>query len=161
MTLNKNWSKEDGEQRTRDYRDWRTTLGIAGVCDVDQIEYRYDGQGRLVPVAVIELCVADMESQEHPGGVREGRPPSPRFFEGVEAKVAPQRSQGQALRLLSAKLGVPLYLVVYISGRLRDGVWMHRCDSPSGKWKQVSLEAFKAGLGRLGKADGQDSVQEV
>jgi len=147
MTLNKNWSKEDGETRTREYRDWRTVLGIAGVCDVDQIEYRYDEGGNLVPVAIIELCVADMESPEHPGGVREGRDPSPKFFEGVEAKVAAERSQGALLRLLASKLDVPLYLVVYIAGRLESGVWVNRCGNS--EWKKVKLEDFKAGLGKM------------
>ena len=56
--LNDNWEKEGGESRTEFYRSWRTKVGIASVSDVDQVEYVMRG-GDAVPVAIIELSVAD------------------------------------------------------------------------------------------------------
>ena len=146
MTFNENWGKEDGESRTREYRDWRTVQGLPAVCDADQIEYRMV-DGEAVPVAVIELSVADMQSEDHPGGVREGADLSPRFLEAVEAKVAPTRGQGMILRLLAEKLGCPLFVVVYIRGRIERGVWVHRAGRDG--WRKLTLEKYRDGLGRM------------
>ena len=146
MTFNENWSKEDGESRTREYRDWRTVQGLPAVCDADQIEYRMV-DGEAVPVAIIELSVADMQSEDHPGGVREGADLSPRFLEAVEAKVAANRGQGMILRLMADTLDCPLLLVVYIKGRLEHGVWVHRVGR--GGWKKMTLETYRNGLGTL------------
>lgn len=144
MTLNANWSRVSGADRTEEYRSWRTTLGVAGVCDVDQIEYRFV-DGVLKVVGVVELCVADRISDENPRGVRYGCDPSPGFFAAVEAKVSPARAQGVCLRELARALSVPLLLVVYVAGEIQSGVWVLRVDGSNG-WVKMSLLEFQRRL---------------
>lgn len=146
MTLTQNWSRQSGDDRTEEYRSWRTTVGIAGVCDVDQVEYRFMG-GELRPVAVVEVCVADGRSNEIPRGVPDGCPPSQNFLLAVEAKVSTDRPQGKTLRLISERLGVPLLLVVFVRGRIRDGFWVHRVGRSG--WRHMSQDEYLSRLRRL------------
>lgn len=149
MTLNENWSRIGGDQRTEVYRTWRTTARLAGVSDVDQVEYRFvDGQ--LTVVALIELCVADMMSEQCPGGVRPGQDPSPLYFSAVESKVNPDRPQGTLLRLLAQVLNVPILLVVYIDGNLENrGVWVKVVDGSKG-FEHYTITEYRKRLGKLG-----------
>jgi len=138
MTLNENWKNEGGEARTEDYRTWRTNMGTAGVCDTDQIEYRFVGD-KLVPMAVIELCVADY------GPKAEDPDEWERFKAKLEAKVSRDRCQGKLLRLLAKSLNTPLLLVCYVKGKLDDGVWVKQVGASKG-WTQMSLADYKASL---------------
>lgn len=147
MTLTANWSRQSGSDRTEEYRTWRTTLGQGCVCDVDQIEYKFR-DGVLVPCAIVELCVADQRSDEIPAGVPPNQPPSPNFLKAVEAKACMDRPQGKLLRLVAATLKVPLLLVVYVDGRLPDGLWVFRVDGSKG-WRKMSREEYMERLGKL------------
>lgn len=148
MTLNENWKLEGGESRTEEYRTWRTELGLAGVCDLDQVEYRYSS-GRFEMVAIIEIAKADPVSEKHPGGVRPGKDPAPAFFEAVLEKVGRDRPQGQALRYISNLCRVPMLVVVYIDGLLRDrGVWVYRIGGPHG-WTHMSVGEYRERLSKL------------
>ena len=121
MTFNGNWQRQSGEERTEEYRTWRTTLGVGAVCDIDQIEYNYQ-TGK--PIMIIEICVADLQDEDHPGGVREDSQPSPRFFDAIEAgKLSPDRPQGRLLRYMAQTFNVPLLRLVYVKGRF-DRVWL-------------------------------------
>lgn len=146
MTLTSNWKRASGEERTEEYRTWRTECGLAGVCDVDQIEYRFEN-GHPYPAAVVELCVADPESEEIPGGVKSGLSPSPAFLDAVLAKVHEKRPQGAILRLLAQKLAVPLLVVVFIRTRLDEGVWVYRIGGHG--WKHWTLGEYRSGLSVL------------
>lgn len=142
--LNSGWSRSGGEERTEEYRTWRTLVGFGSVCDTDQIEYDPE-TGR--PLALFELCVADPRSVQHPFGVLEGQEPSPAFFDACIAKVSKERPQGRLLRHVAEALGIPLVLVVYVSGKLRQGMWTHRIGSEG--WNRMGLPEFQARLCRL------------
>ena len=139
MTLNGNWSRASGESRTEEYRTWRTQLRVGAVTDVDQIEYRgRDGE----PLLIVELCVADRQSEACPAGVPSGQAPSPGFFREVERKVAADRAQGRCLSRLMARLEVPVLLVVYIKGELDAGVWVRRLDLYSATFYSATWQAM-------------------
>ena len=144
MTLNSNWDKVGGEARTEEYRTWRTKLEVGAVGDIDQVEYDAE-TGR--PRAFIELCVADMEGEEHPGGVKNGGEPSDNFFAAVEAKVADMRPQGRMTRYIAGELKIPIYLVVYIYGHL-DRLWVKQLGTDKG-WRRFTTEQFEKGLYKL------------
>lgn len=147
MPLNKNWSRQGGEERTQDYRVWRNNAKVLGVCDVDQIEYRMVGDVP-EPAAVVELCVADMASTEIPGGVRPDGQPSPAFLEAALQKVGEHRLQGLLLRRVAAALHVPLLVVVYVAGHLAEkGLWVCRIGGDG--WKWMPLEEYRERLTRL------------
>jgi len=155
MTLFPGRALQDDGDRSQDFRAWRFNLGHGAVCDVDQIEYRVVN-GVVRPVAVIELCGADMQSDEHPGGVRPGQDPSPAFFAACLDKVSPERLQGKLLRLLASRLEVPLILVMYIVGHLERGLWVsidgkffHDKDGKPHRWRPMTLEQYEGFLKKL------------
>lgn len=142
MTLNGNWSRVGGEQRTEEYRRWRTTLGFGAVSDVDQVEYcAIDGR----PVLAIELCVADRRSEDCPAGIPDGCGPSAGFLDAVERKVSEERPQGRFTRYFMHALGIPVLLLVYINGELDAGVWVKRIDIES-PWRAMTLAEFESRL---------------
>lgn len=144
MTLNGNWSRESGESRTEEYRDWRTRIGCGAAGDADQFEYDAE-TGR--PLLLIELCVADRRSEAIPKGVRPGCDPSPLFFDKVEEKINAERPQGRLLRHIAEKLGIPILQVVYIKGELTRRVWVKRADKV--EWKRMTLAEYEQALRSL------------
>lgn len=142
MTLNENWERAGGEERTEFYRTWRTGLGFGSVGDADQIEYAFRG-GRVVPVAVIELSVADPEWC-HPD-------PSSLFLEKVLEKVGQARAQGRMLRHVSEAIEAPLYIVVVILDDLDAGYWVYNVTAERG-WRKMAPGEFVGWLRALHQA---------
>ena len=135
--LNDNWEKEGGESRTEFYRSWRTKVGIASVSDVDQVEYVMRG-GDAVPVAIIELSVADYG-------------PPPGFFDAIlHEKLSEARGQGKVLRLLAERLKVDLYGLILLKDNTSD-FWLYNITKARG-WKRMTEREFVQWLGRIREA---------
>lgn len=117
MSFHKNWeASEGGESRTEFYRTWRTKLGLGAVGDIDQIEYRFSRTGELVPVAVIEIGVADY-----------GPPPGlldPANSNSFPSRLGKNRPQGRLLRLVAERLDVCFYGVLLLKDQVEEfHVW--------------------------------------
>lgn len=133
MTFKDNWEDAGGEARTEFYRTWRTKLGMGCVSDIDQVEYAWTN-GKVVPVAVIELGVADFG-------------PFPKFLDQVLGKVAQTRGQGAINHMVANGLGVEFWVVVLRKGDT-DNFWVYNLSSPSGWHKWTKLQ-YVAWLSRL------------
>ena len=138
MTFHKNWSKgEGGEARTEFYRTWRTNIGVGAVCDVDQIEYRYIN-GEIIPVAVIEIGVADYGPP--PGLLDESHPNS------FPARLNPRRGQGALLRLVAEKLNVCFYGVLLLKDQTEQ---FHCWNFTKGRYRMMTTQEYVNWLGSL------------
>ena len=133
MTFKTNWEAAGGEERTEFYRTWRTKLGMGCVSDIDQVEYTWTN-GKVVPVAVIELGVADFG-------------PFPQFLDQVLEKVAQTRGQGAINHMVANGLGVEFWVVVLKRG-YTDNFWVYNLSNPKGWHKWTKLQ-YVAWLSRL------------
>lgn len=116
-----------GEERTQEYRSWRTKLGVCCVVDIDQVEYRYI-KGVHTPVAVFEL-----------GTARYG--PEPAFLDydcprSFPARLAPERPQGHALRRAAYDFDVPAFGICYLEGDLST-FWVWNLEDMLTSWKMT------------------------
>jgi hypothetical protein len=108
-------------------------MGFGKVMDLDQVEYIYV-DGRLVPVAIIELTRRDPHP-DHPD-------PTPGYF----AKVHETYS-GSALLSFGKLLGVDVYVVAYESGMER--LWVCNLTRGDEDWQQHDNLSYQLWLAQL------------
>jgi len=90
------------EDRTAPYRKMRRTFKQAGATDFDQVEWRYDGFGELIPVALLELTRVD-------GNVYV----PPTYFEAILKRFIERDWQGQLACKGAELLGTTAWIVAF------------------------------------------------
>jgi hypothetical protein len=90
------------EDRTAPYRTFRRTFGGPCVTDFDQIEWRKDGSGVWIPVALLELTRID-------GGRR--IPDS--YLAAILKRILIRDPQGELAKLAAGRLGCKAWMVPF------------------------------------------------
>lgn len=100
--MSKQRNREDVENRTWMYDDWRRQLGLGEAYDIDTVEWR-NGE----PVAVFELTRCDPIE----GRASHVLPPGT-YFRDIIRRFDSEH-QGQRTRQTAQRLGVPVWIVVF------------------------------------------------
>lgn len=129
--------RADEEDRDAGYRSWHRRLGAELLAmDVDQVEYRIDGEGQPRLRAILELTRID------------GAPdPPPSYFASILTRAGKRDAQVQILRLVAESCGVPIYYVAYMKDRSRFYVADVRNSHPH--WRNFSAAEYRAFLAAL------------
>ena len=123
------------EDRLASYRQWHRTLSPDLICaDIDQIEWRLR-DGAFVPVATLEMSRVD------------GDPGLPRSYcEAVLARMMTRDAQGNLARLAAARLGVPVYVVLFHVSLTE--FYVHNLTTPNG-WRKMKRTGYQRWLEAL------------
>jgi hypothetical protein len=121
-----------------EYRAWRHGRGGPAllVCDIDQLEYRYDGEGWPEPVAVLEVTRYDGA----------GEPPRG-YFEAILDRYVRRDGQAKAIKVFASMLGCKAFIVLYRRDVSR--FWLYNLSDNSGVWQGMSSDGYLDFLKRL------------
>jgi hypothetical protein len=98
----KSKQRQDKEDRTSDYRQWRFGFGNHKfVSDIDQVEYRIV-DGRIIPVALLELTRIDGDVP-----IRHG------YLSSILQRFAKRDAQKKFIIEMAKKLDVNVYIVAF------------------------------------------------
>lgn len=90
------------EDRCAAYRRFRAMMNYGAVTDFDQIEWRSDGQGYLVPVALFELTRVD-------GNV----PVSQNYLDKILDRILKRDQQGELAKRAASGLDMKAWIVAF------------------------------------------------
>lgn len=161
----KKHNREDSEDRSFGYREWRWNAGFGEVQDLDQVEYATIGNEK-IPLAVIELTLREVL----PSGPKD---PPDSYFDAVKRRYLTE-SQGEFTKQISKRLNVDAYIVVHNRELTRfwiynmnKGVGFSRVDSSGkavkegGKRVERNLDGYKKWLIGVRKKKTEEYMEKV
>ena len=141
--------REDTEDRSLPYRDWRRTAGSTKVgarrstcytTDVDQVEFVIV-KNEVHPVAVIDITRFDDDEYTK-------KPESwAKYRQAVLDRYFFRDSQGQFMRCVANKMGVPAYLVLFRKDV--KSFWVFEMTKNDADWIHMSDEEYYEFLKKL------------
>lgn len=136
--------RDDKEDRTIAYRDWRRTFpqGSPFTTDLDQIEVRKIN-GELRPVAVLELTRTDGDG-----------PVGQKYLDAITDRFFYRDGQGELAVGLANRLGTKAAIVLF-RYNLKD-FWVYNLSDREG-WFYMTAPQYQRWISKLGLNDEEDS----
>lgn len=131
----KAYQRKDSEDRARPYRDWHRNLGAQYACsDVDSIEWRWRN-GEPVPVAVIEITMADNDVNV-----------CQKYLDAIIDRYENRDKQAALTRKVAIALGVNAYILLYRRNMMQ--FWLYNLSEKTG-WSVMNNKQMSDFLRKL------------
>jgi hypothetical protein len=122
------WNVKDGSTRSREYHNWRISLGLGHVQDIDQLEYTIvDGNPK--PVMIVELTKAE-------GKVKFPGP----YMQSISNNIARKRQRAVA-RSVASSLDIPAWMLLYEDNFTR--MWVKDIKLSGSGWVEISMKQWE------------------